>query len=101
MNATQIVIILILLSGVLPLAGLGRVTYRAWKDLPDPNRESVAEQMAEGERTGLFPAAPIINAARKVDIASVLEWRKVRWDLALVGGGIICGTSASIWGLSL
>lgn len=101
MTDTTIVIALILLSGALPLVGLCRVALRAWKSLPDPDRSSVASQMANGKRTGLYPIEPIVNAARMADIAPVLEWSKVRWDLALVGTGIVFGMAGSIWGVFL
>lgn len=99
MSDTAIVIVLIILSGALPLVALSRVAWRARKNLPDPDRPSVADQMEEGRQTGLYPTAPLVNAARMADLAPVLEWSKVRWDLGLVGGGIICGATGSIWGV--
>ena len=101
MNDTEIVIVLIVLGGVLPLLGLGRVALRARSNLPKADRISAVEQMAEGQLSGLYPVEPLIRAAHMTDSAPILEWSRVRWDLGLVGGGILCGAIGSIWSIFL
>jgi hypothetical protein len=101
MTKTGIVLVLIALGCVLPLIGLFRVVWRARRNLPKADRISVEEQMKEGQQTGLFPVEPITKAALATDAAPVLEWDKVRWDLCLVGGGILCGSIGSAWAVFL
>ena len=96
-----IVIVLIVFGGVLPLLGLGRVALRARHNLSKTPEVSALQQIEEGRRTGLFRVEPFARAAHMADIAPVLEWSRVRWDLSLVGGGVICGTIGSIWAVFL
>ncbi|TFD91370.1 hypothetical protein [Cryobacterium serini] len=101
MNAVTVVVVLIVLGGVLPLLGLGRVALRAHRSLPKADRVSAAEQIEEGQRTGYFAIGPFLQAAQMTDTAPVLEWSKVRWDLGLVGGGIPAGTIGSVFAVFL
>lgn len=96
-----IVIILIVPGGVLPLFGLVRVALRARRNLPRTGEVSALELVEEGNRTGLYPVEPFVRAAHMVDIAPVLEWSRVRWDIGLLGGGVVCGTTGSIWAVFL
>lgn len=88
MSDTVIVIVLIVLGGVLPLVGLGRVARRARFNLPKADHISAVEQWAEGSRTGLFPVEPFVQAAHVTDNAHILEWSNVRWDLGLPAGSL-------------
>lgn len=101
MNETVIILVLIALGCVLPLIGLVRVTLRARRNLPKADQASVEEQLKEGQQTGLYPVIPFANSARATADAPILEWDKVRWDLGLVGGGIIFGSIGSAWSVFL
>lgn len=101
MSETLIVLVLIALGCLLPLVGLSRVTLRAWRNFPEAARISVEDQMEEGQQTGLFAIEPFANAARATADAPIFEWDKVRWDLGLVGGGIVCGSIGSFWSVLL
>lgn len=101
MIITTIVVILIILGGALPLLGLGRVARRAKRNLPGADRVSAVDQMEEGNQTGLYPMGPFVRAAQMTDTAPILEWSRVRWDLAFVGGGVLCGATGSVWAVFL
>jgi hypothetical protein len=101
MSETVIVVILIVLGAALPLIGLGRVALRARRNLPKTDHLSAVEQLEEGQRTGLYPVEPLARAAHMTDTAPILEWSRVRWDLGLVGGGVLCGAIASVWAVFL
>lgn len=90
------------LAGLLPLAGLGRLALRARREV---ERAEVAEAkaLAAGAKPRMLlpdgSLTPRVSDYTAAGVASAnapwLAWRSVRWDIALVGGGIILGTIAN------
>ena len=99
--AVVIVIILIALGGILPLIGLARVAIRAHGNLPDADTVSAVAAYEEGAKSGIWSRDAFVPAAMMADTSPVLEWNKVKWDLGLVGGGVVLATIASAWSIFL
>lgn len=93
--------LMIVFGGVLPLIGLGRVAVRARRDLPREDERVASDYIREGEESGLFDIEPMKRAAQMTDRAPLLAWTQVRWDLGLIGGGIVLGTAGSAWSVFL
>lgn len=90
---------LILVGGILPLIGLVRVAVRARRNRPQAERIPATVAVEEGRQTGLYPIYPYNRAAVMADEAPLLEWKNIKWDLGLVGGGIVSGTIGGLLSL--
>lgn len=94
------------LAAGLPLVGLGRLAFRARAEM---RRAQLAEEemLAQGaEPRETLPNG--LRGARLADLSELainqanrpwLDWKAVRVDLALVGGGILLGAIANVWSL--
>lgn len=94
---TVLIVALLLLGGLLPVIGLARLAVRARRRLPKGGERRMVDYMEEGTRTGTFDIEPMLQSARRIDEEPILAWAQIRWDLALVGGGVLCSTIGSIW----
>lgn len=98
-------IALYVLSALLPLLGLARVARRARsnfvekRDAPPVQGPNIA--MDFGGQTMMMRGPDMFAASEAAASAPVLGWQQVKWDLGLIGGGIVCATVASILSLFL
>lgn len=96
---------LYVLAALLPLAGLTRVAWRARdayitkRDAPEVKGPGI--MMTIGGKPTLMRGVDIASASDAAAAAPYLGWQQVKWDISLVGGGIVSGAVASIWSLFL
>lgn len=87
-----VVVVLITASALLPLSGLFGL-YRSARERVD---RLSAGQVSSNPDTQKWPVTTFIN-----ELAEDVKYqpRRVLWDFALIGGGVICGAVAGIWSL--
>jgi hypothetical protein len=103
----ETVLVLYLVGGLLPTIGLVRVALRARRDVravttrsAEPPGPRIAISDGRGGRT-LFDASAMGRAGAHHERAPFLAWTQVRWDIALIGGGVVLTAAASAWSLYL
>ena len=94
------------LSALLPLIGLARLSIAARAELrraqeAERDAEAQAPRIATGRGDSLqfIRMSDLTAAARSAAEAPSRAWANVRLDLALVGTGILLGAVANTWSL--
>lgn len=94
-------------SAILLLWGVLRFAIGARRVLKE---EAARASAPQGQSNGLivvdrggkreqFTVGDLTRAAQSA--SPIRTWERARWDLALVGGGVLVGAGANIWGTLL